>query len=243
MPTSGDAQTGGHEPPPGAALQRQVVLGAVQDGAPVPVVGVWPMPMNASVVCGEHREDHGRDEARGDDGGQVRHDLREDDAPRALAVGARRLDEVPLVAATASGHAGRARPRPSRSPRSPAATVTPPAEGSWPAMMMMSGSCGMTRKTLASTSESPSSPSRRCSPAVTPTSTPMTVATMPAIRPTIIDAAGADEICDKMSWPSWLVPSQCSALGGCSRSALSRARVVRRDPRADDRQDHEESRG
>ena len=38
-----------------------------------------------------------------------------------------------------------------------AATVTPPTDGSWPAMMMMSGSCGMTRKTLASM-DRPSSP-------------------------------------------------------------------------------------
>ena len=37
------------------------------------------------------------------------------------------------------------------------ATVSPPADGSWPAMMMMSGSCGITRNTLDS-AESDSSP-------------------------------------------------------------------------------------
>ncbi len=78
------------------------------------------------------------------------------------------------------------------------ATVTPPTVGSWPAMMMMSGSCGMTRNTFAST-ERLSSRSPPTYPAVTPMMTPMAVAMMPATKPTTMTPRVPTRSCENTS--------------------------------------------
>ncbi len=100
------------------------------------------------------------------------------------------------------------------------ATVTPPALGSCAAMMMMSGSCGMTRNTF-DRADSVSSPRPPTKPAVTPTTTPSSVAPTPAMRPTTSTPRVPTMICDRMSRPVWSVPSQWAADGEPSRSVLT----------------------
>ena len=97
------------------------------------------------------------------------------------------------------------------------AIVSPPAEGSSPAMMMISGSAGITRNTLEM-SERTSSPRPPRKPEVTPTITEMIVARMPATRPTTITPCVPTMSWERMSWPVLVVPSQCAGEGGCNES-------------------------
>src|SRR5690606_19390 len=103
-----DRQAGGHEPSPGALGEGLLALGPEQNRPPVPF-GHSGDADEGEGDLGHHREDDGADEVRGDDRGQVRQDLEADDAPGALAGRPGRLH---VVAAAKRQGLGAQHPRP-----------------------------------------------------------------------------------------------------------------------------------
>jgi hypothetical protein len=89
------------------------------------------------------------------------------------------------------------------------------------AMTMTSGRPGMTRKTLLMR-ESASSARPPRKPPPMPMTMEMAVAMRAAAKPMTRVPRAETMSCSKTSWPTWVVPSQCSPLGDWSRSSLLR---------------------
>ena len=105
--------------------------------------------------------------------------------------------------------------------------------------MMMSGRPGITRKTLVRADSASLLPPETY-PAVTPTTTAMNVAKMPARKPTTMTPRVPMMIWLRMSWPMWVVPSRCAeGRRLVAVEQVDRVRVVGRDPRSEDREEGE----